>query len=125
MQRPNIPEEFQSTVIEEDLKQVKSMNKDQLHEYAKRTDKFNLVLDKLRPFNQLKNQVIGLIKTRLFEEKQEKQALINLGGGVVNPKEELSLGYLLNPVNNKVVEATNLLLNRVDLLPCDKDGKRI
>lgn len=123
MQNFNNDNEFASIVTMKDVEKVEKMDKDQLKKWVNQPCTFNYVIDTTRSISNLRNQVIGMIKVRLGEEIEKKiKNGENMDG--IDTK-ELSLGYLFNPANRRVFEATTALLKRQDFIPCDKDGKRI
>lgn len=122
MQNLNVKSEFDSVVVLEDVERVMKMTLDQLIAYTRKTDTFNQVLDGTQPVAKLKHLVSGLIKKRISDEREAKAEVT---GEKIESDDDLSMGYLLNPSNHRVFEATAILLNRADLIPCDKNGKRI
>lgn len=123
MQNFNNDNEFASIVTIKDINKVEKMDKDALKKWTNQPCTFNHVIDITRSEAHLRNQVIGMIKVRLGEEIDRKRK----DGEKVDDmnKGELSLGYLLNPGNRRVFEATAALLKRDDFIPCDKEGNRI
>lgn len=123
MDNYNNDDEFRSVVTMKDINRVKKMNKDDLKKWVNQPCTFNHVIDTTRSITHLRNQVIGMIKVRIGEEIEKKRK----DGENVDDMDagELSLGYLLNPANNRIFEATAVLLRRQDFIPCDKEGNRI
>lgn len=125
MQNYNNDNEFASVVTMKDVERVNKMEKDQLKAWVNQPCTFNHVIDVTRPINHLRNQVIGMIKVRLGNEIDKKRKEAGKKAGDADATGELSLGYLLNPDNMRVFEATAALLRRTDFVPCDKNGERI
>lgn len=124
MENYNNDDEFVSIVTMKDVDKVKKMDKDALKKWVNQPCTFNYVIDTTnRTIAHLRNQVIGMIKVRMGEEIEKKRKK----GGKVDDidTDELSLGYLFNPSNNRVFEATPALLKRIDLVLCDRKGNRI
>lgn len=129
MQNYNNDDEFASVVTMKDVDRVKKMNKDELKKWVNQPCTFNHVIDHIRPIGHLRNQVIGLIKIRVGEEaekrnEENKRAGIDVDDNDVNT-DEFKMGWLLNPSNMRVFEATAELLKRDDFIPCEKNGKRL
>lgn len=126
MQNYNNDNEFASVVRIEDIDRVGKMEKDDLKKWVNQPCTFNYVIDHTRPINHLRNQVVGMIKIRVGEDiEKRKQEDMRAGIAVEEDDADYSMGYLLNPANMRVFEATPALLRRQDFVPCDKNGKRI
>lgn len=123
MQNYNNDTEFASKVTMKDIALVKKMDKDELKKWTNQPSTFNLVIDTTRSIVHLRNQVVGLIKARIGNEAEKKVQRGESLGDL--EKADLSLGYLFNPTNRRVFEATPALLKREDFVPCDRDGNRI
>lgn len=119
----NTENEFASIVTMKDVDKVKKMTKDQLKKWANQPCTFNYVIDTTRALNHLRNEIVGRIKVRMGEELEAKEKR----GETVSKedKEEMKLGYLLNPSNMRWFIATPALLRRNDFVPCDEKGNRI
>ena len=127
MENYNTENEFASVVSMKDIDRVGKMEKDALKKWTNQPSTFNYVIDHTRSISHLRNQVIGMIKIRLGEEMEKQNLEDRRSGKAVDDTDanEFSMGYLLNPANMRVFDATAALLRRQDFIPCDKNGKRI
>lgn len=130
-----LPGEMQKGKREElvelsDIQLIDGMTKDELNDYAITRLGVDLVLgDKIKP---LKLKVITMIKERLEKgkNKTDKSPDDKSTNNQVADKQDKDKGpeFIFNPKNRRVLEYTENLATREDLIPCwivDEKGKRL
>jgi len=92
------------------MPEIEEMTKDELCEYAK--DQFNTDLNKRHSLDSLMAEVLEL-------ESKGSGATISDELVTITPD------YLKHPTNGRVFVVTKGLLQRGDMIPCDKDGNSV
>lgn len=91
------------------MKQISEMSKDELGVLAAEHGK---MIDKRRKVEELRTEVQSIILSGISEPVE------------VKPK-DTPVKYLKHPVNGRVFLATEHLLSRGDMLPCDESGTEV
>jgi len=110
-------------VCHDDIARIAKMNKEDLNVYAhSRLDK---KLDLTRRINNLRLDVITMVKKELKLPSINNEE--NTKTDTDQPIKEKAR-FVYEPKRQRVLEATNMLLKRTDLIPCwlvDKDGRKL
>lgn len=106
-------------VLPEDIDKIGKLNKDALAIFAKKKFGYNV--------NLLKH--IGIIRGELIMKAQvalgEIAADEYCDDATLAAIEKVIPQYLKHPVNGRINPASPMLLKRMDLIPCTKDGRTL
>lgn len=110
-------------VSKDDIQKVVLMSKDSLKIYAQKELSISLDLadDKWKKISTIRAYIVKIIKEKLDIPVEKDDATIEEVGETSSVKVE----WLYNPSNKTVLEATEFLLKRSDLIPCDKNGNSL
>ncbi len=102
--------------VPEDLNKIAKSNKDTLRVFAKK--KFDISLDCGKHLTLIRKDLTKRVQVALGHiiDDPDTDEAIKKAIGMKIPR------YLLHPVNKRVFDATPALLERIDLVPCDKEG---